>query len=146
MIWRAARHRSQFPEYYHYDLGTISHCAGETQCFTRHILDGDLAITNFLDSDFTFLNKRLARHYGLEVPEEIVNDASKFVRVELPDDRRGGLLGHASVLTVTANGIDTSPVVRGVWLLENILGTPPNPPPPDVEPLDLDVRGVWTIC
>ena len=54
-------------------------------------------------------------------------------------------MGQASVLTVTANGIDTSPVVRGVWLLENILGTPPSPPPPDVEPLDPDIRGAKTI-
>lgn len=135
--------RNLFSQYYHYDLGTAMR--RETQYFTRHILDENLPITNFLDSDFTFINKRLAWHYGLEVPDAIVNDASKFIRIDLPDNRRGGLLGHASVLTVTANGIDTSPVVRGVWLLENILGTPPNPPPPDVEPLDPDVRGATTI-
>jgi hypothetical protein len=69
----------------------------------------------------------------------------EFQLVNLTDRRRGGLLGQGSVLTVTANGIDTSPVVRGVWLLENILGTPPNPPPPDVEPLDPDIRGAQTI-
>jgi hypothetical protein len=70
---------------------------------------------------------------------------NKFQKVSLTDRRRGGLLGQASILTVTANGIDTSPVVRGVWLLENILGTPPSPPPPDVEPIDPDVRGAATI-
>jgi len=61
------------------------------------------------------------------------------------DERCGGLLGQASVLTVTANGIDTSPVTRDVWILENMLGTPPSPPPPDVEPLDPDIRGEKTI-
>src|SRR5262249_25650575 len=84
----------------------------------------------------------LARHYGLAPPQ-----GHGFAKVHLSDARRhrGGLLGQASVLTVTANGIDTSPVVRGIWLLENILGTPPSPPPPDVEPLDPDVRGATTI-
>ena len=65
--------------------------------------------------------------------------------MQLNDPKRGGLLGHASVLTATSNGIETSPVVRGVWILENILGTPPAPPPPDVEPLEPDIRGSKTI-
>ncbi len=95
---------------------------------------------NFLDGDFTFVNRPLARLYGIEPPE-----GPGFQRVSLADRRRGGLLGQASVLTLTANGIDTSPVVRGVWLLDNLLGTPPSPPPPDVEPLDPDVRGATTI-
>ncbi|RPF77755.1 MAG: DUF1588 domain-containing protein, partial [Verrucomicrobia bacterium TMED71] len=63
----------------------------------------------------------------------------------IPDNRRSGILGQASILTVTANGIDTSPVVRGVWMLENLLGTPPSPPPPDVEPFDPDTRGTTSI-
>jgi hypothetical protein len=112
----------------------------ETVLFARYLLDENLPIENFIDSEFTFLNKSLARHYGLQPPNGV-----GFERVSLTDRRRGGLLGQASVLTVTANGIDTSPVVRGVWLLENILGTPPSPPPPDVEPLDPDVRGAITI-
>jgi hypothetical protein len=78
--------------------------------------------------------------YGIDAP-----DGNGFQRVSLHDRRRGGLLGQASVLTVTANGIDTSPVVRGVWILENLLASPPSPPPPDVEPLDPDVRGAKTI-
>ena len=135
--------RDAFSEYYHYDLGTAM--LEETRLFTRHLLDENLSIENFLDSDFTFVNKRLAWHYDLPVPEEIALDAGKFQLVRLSDPRRGGLLGQASVMTVTANGIDTSPVIRGVWLLENILGTPPSPPPPDVEPLDPDVRGAQTI-
>jgi hypothetical protein len=104
------------------------------------LLDNNLSIANFLDSDFTFVNKPLAKHYGMKPPE-----GSGFQKVSVNDHRRGGLLGQASVLTVTANGIDTSPVVRGVWLLENIFGTPPSPPPPDVEPLDPDIRGATTI-
>ena len=58
---------------------------------------------------------------------------------------RGGLLGQASILTLTANGVDTSPVIRGIWVLESLLGTPPSPPPPDVEPIDPDVRGAKTM-
>ncbi len=112
----------------------------ETFLFTRHVIDENLGIVNFLDSDFTFVNKPLARLYGLQPPS-----SSEFELVRFQDRRRGGLLGQASILTLTANGIDTSPVVRGVWLLENILGTPPSPPPPDVEPLDPDVRGATTI-
>ena len=94
----------------------------------------------FLDSDFTFVNKALADLYGFDGVE-----GDDFRRVDLDDPRRGGLLGQASVLTVTANGVDTSPVLRGVWLLENLLGTPPAPPPPDVEPLNPDIRGAITI-
>jgi hypothetical protein len=130
--------RSKFTDFYHYDLDNAMR--QETRLFTRHLLDNNLSVVNFLDSDFTFVNKSLARLYGCEPPM-----GSGFVRVTLSDRHRGGLLGQASVLTVTANGIDTSPVVRGVWLLENILGTPPSPPPPDVEPLDPDIRGAKTI-
>ena len=112
----------------------------ETHLFTQHLLDKNLSIVNFLDADFTFVNKPLARLYGIDPPS-----SHGFELVQLSDRRRGGLPGQASVLTVTANGIDTSPVVRGVWLLENIFGTPPSPPPPDVEALDPDIRGAKTI-
>lgn len=130
--------RRQFRAYYHYDLGSAMR--RETHLFTRHLIDKNLSVVNFLDSDFTFVNRRLAEFYGMDPPRE-----KGFHRVKVKDRRRGGLLGQASVLTVTANGIDTSPVVRGVWLLENVLGTPPSPPPPDVEPLDPDLRGAKTI-
>ena len=130
--------RGDFAAFYHYDLdGAMRR---ETHLFTRHLIDKNLSLFNFLDSDFTFVNKPLAQLYGIQPPSE-----PGFQQVELSDRRRGGLLGQASVLTVTANGIDTSPVVRGVWLLENLLGTPPSPPPPDVEPLDPDIRGAKTI-
>ncbi len=130
--------RGDFRAFYHYDLGTAMR--RETFMFTRHLIDQNLSLVNFIDADFTFVNKPLAKLYGIQPPDE-----AGFQLVQLTDRRRGGLLGQASVLTVTANGIDTSPVVRGVWMLENFLGTPPSPPPPDVEPLDPDVRGAKTI-
>ena len=160
--------RSIFRDYYQYDLRTAMQ--QETRLFTKYLLDHNLTISNFLDSDFTFVNQALARHYGIDLavsglPSDTVPSSTAFGTgqvtaesgrsklsgdedfrmVRTGDRRRGGLLGQASVMTVSANGIDTSPVVRGVWLLENILGTPPSPPPPDVEPLDPDVRGATTI-
>lgn len=113
----------------------------ETRKYFGNLLERNGPIDDFLDSDYTFVNGPLAKHYGLS---GIHGDV--FRRVNLPaDSPRGGLLGQASVLTVTANGVETSPVVRGVWVLENILGTPPSPPPPDVEPLEPDTRGATTI-
>ena len=86
-------------------------------------------------------NPALARHYGIE---GVSGDT--FQRVALqPGSRRGGLLGHGSILTLTSNGVETQPVLRGVWVLENLLGTPPSPPPPDVQPVEPDTRGVTTI-
>ncbi len=115
----------------------------ETTAFFRHMLNEDLPLRNFIDSDFTFLNADLARHYGLP---GAVNTTALFQRVSLPGSRhRGGLLGQTSVLTASANGVDTSPVVRGIWILENLLGTPPSPPPPDVEVPEPDARGALTI-
>ncbi|MEM9159286.1 MAG: DUF1592 domain-containing protein [Verrucomicrobiota bacterium] len=112
----------------------------ETERFTRDLLDTNGKIVRFLDADYSFLNGPLAALYGVKGVQ-----GNEFRRVDLSDKRRGGLLGQASVLTVTANGVDTSPVYRGIWLLENLLGTPPSPPPPDVEPLDPDIRGATTI-
>ena len=113
----------------------------ETQTFFRHVLQENLPLRTFLDSDFTFVNGGLARLYGIEG----INGAD-FRKVSLKSNpRRGGLMGHASILTASANGIDTSPVIRGIWVLENILGTPPSPPPPDVESLEPDIRGATTI-
>lgn len=113
----------------------------ETRKYFANLLATNGPLEDFLDSDYTFVNGPLAKHYDLaDVHGE------SFRRVNLPPgSHRGGLLGHASVLTVTANGVETSPVVRGVWVLENILGTPPSPPPPDVEPLEPDTRGSTTV-
>lgn len=113
----------------------------ETHRFFRHLLDHNLSILNFIDSDFTFLNPPLARHY--RIPGIT---AEGFQKVALhAGDHRGGLLGQGSVLTATSNGVETQPVLRGVWILNNLLGTPPSPPPPDVDPIEPDTRGVTSI-
>jgi hypothetical protein len=113
----------------------------ETHLFFADLLESNGSILNFLDSDYAFLNDALAKHYGIEGVQ-----GEHFRKVILgPADHRGGLLGQGSVLTLTANGIETSPVVRGIWVLENILGTPPPPPPPDVQPLEPDTRGTTSI-
>jgi hypothetical protein len=113
----------------------------ETQRFFREVLVENLSIGNFINSDFAMLNDRLAKHYGISGVE-----GGEIRRVKLPrDSHRGGLLTQASILTITSNGTTTSPVVRGVWMLENILGQPSLPPPPintDIEP---DIRGASTI-
>ncbi len=113
----------------------------ETRLFFADLVESNGSIVNLLDSDYTFVNDALAKHYGID---DVYGE--HFQRVALqPKHHRGGLLGQGSVLTLTANGIETSPVVRGVWVLENIFGTPPSPPPPDVEPLEPDTRGTTTI-
>ncbi|MEM9585728.1 MAG: DUF1592 domain-containing protein [Planctomycetota bacterium] len=134
----AAPERSAFRDYYQFDLLTAMR--RETFLFTRHLIDHDLSIDHFLQSDITFVDAGLARLYEVELPE-----GRGFRKVTFDEPRRGGLLGQASVLTVTANGVETSPVTRGVWVLENLLGSPPSPPPPDVEPLDPDTRGAKSI-
>ena len=113
----------------------------ETELFFTEILTHDLSLTNFVASDFSMLNGRLARHYGIPGVE-----GWEFRRTPLPpDSHRGGVLTMASVLKVTANGTYTSPVMRGVWVLERILGTPPAPPPENVASLVPDIRGATTI-
>lgn len=102
----------------------------ETQLFIEHELQQDRALVNMLRANYTFANERLAEHYG--IPDVY---GVHFRPVSYPDDTRSGLLGHASILTITSYANRTSPVVRGVWLLENFLGTPPAPPPPDVPSL-----------
>jgi len=100
----------------------------ETELLFGNVLRQDLSILELLDADYTFVDERLARHYGIPNIR-----GSRFRRVELDDDSRGGLLGHGSVLTVTSAPNRTSPVSRGAWILENILGTPPPSPPAGVE-------------
>jgi hypothetical protein len=109
--------------------------------FVADALKHNRPLKHLLNSSTTFVNGSLARHYGLT---NVVGDEFRKVSFSA-DRRRAGLLGHASVLTATANGVETSPVVRGVWVLENILGTPPSPPPPDVPPIEPDTRGATTI-
>ena len=113
----------------------------ETQLFFEEVLRGDLSLLNFTDSDWTMLNERLATLYG--VPGV---DGSAFRRVKLPPGcHRGGVMTQASILKVTADGTRTSPVLRGKWILERILGKPPAPPPPDVPAIEPDIRGATTI-
>jgi mono/diheme cytochrome c family protein len=113
----------------------------ETTLFFDEVLKQDLPITNFVASDFTFLNARLARHYGIPGIE-----GTEMRKVMLqPESHRGGVLTMGSVLKVTANGTTTSPVLRGSWVLERILGTPPPKPPPDIEAIEPDIRGATTI-
>lgn len=117
----------------------------EARLFFRSLLDENGSVANFLDADYTFIDKKLANLYQL--PEkETLRLSDGFRRVKLTGTKkRGGLLGMAGVLTVSANGVDTSPVTRGVWVLENLLGTPPPPPPDEVPAIDADVSGATTI-
>jgi hypothetical protein len=104
--------------------------AGEAEAFFEFVVQNDRPITDFIDADYTFVNSRLARHYGISGVT-----GSQFTKVKLPDGRRGGVVTMASTLTVTSNPTRTSPVKRGKWILENVLGTPPPPPAPDVPEL-----------
>ena len=113
----------------------------ETRLFFRELLDRNLGVRHFIKSDFTFLNRRLARHYGIDGVA-----GEKMRLVDLPEDSvRGGLMTQASILKVTANGTFTSPVKRGNFVLTSLLGTPPNPPPSDIGAIEPDIRGAVTI-
>lgn len=134
--------RNDFETYY--SKGLENAFKLETQYFTRDLILHNASTLNYLDSNYSYLNQALATHYGLgdiSPPAE----AHRFRKVTLKEPQRGGLLGMGSVLTITANGIETSPVIRGVFLLENILGTPPPPPPDDVPAIDPDVRGAQSM-
>jgi uncharacterized protein DUF1592/uncharacterized protein DUF1588/uncharacterized protein DUF1587/uncharacterized protein DUF1585/uncharacterized protein DUF1595 len=102
----------------------------ETQLFLESMLREDRSVLDLLKADYTFLNERLARHYG--IPDVY---GSQFRRVTLTDENRKGLMGQGSILTVTSYASRTSPTLRGKWLLENILGSPPPPPPNNVPSL-----------
>ena len=117
----------------------------ETRLMFRHLLHNNGSINDLLEANYTFVDKSLAKHYRLPEASKL-RFADGFRKVKLdPQRHRGGLLGMASVLTVSANGVETSPVTRGVWVSENILGVIP-PPPPDVVPsIEADVRGAKTI-
>ena len=118
-----------FPDF---DEGLREAMRLETELFVESIIREDRNVTEFLTADYTFVNERLARHYGIPHVQ-----GSYFRRITVLGGTRGGLLGQASILTVTAYPHRTSPVLRGKWVLENILGTPPPPPPPDVPPLEV---------
>jgi hypothetical protein len=112
----------------------------ETRLFVAELLRNDLPVRNIVDSDFSFLNERLAKHYGLPGLK-----GAKMRKVTLPKDFvRGGLMTQASVLKVTANGTTTSPVLRGYWITERIMGYQ-IPPPPPVASVEPDIRGAITL-
>jgi cytochrome c5 len=102
----------------------------ETELFLESVIREDRSVLDLLSADYTFVNERLARHYG--IPNIY---GSQFRRITLASDERRGLLGQASILTVTSLATRTAPVQRGKWILESVLGTPPNPPPANVPPL-----------
>ena len=125
--------KNLFPEF---DESLRSAMREETERFFAAVVSEDRSALDFLDADFTFVNERLARHYEIA---DVRGD--EFRRVQLAGEQRGGVLTHASVLAVTSNPTRTSPVKRGKWVLENLLGAPPPPPPPGVPELKDSAKG-----
>jgi mono/diheme cytochrome c family protein len=123
----------KFPEW---DAALRDAMKTETRMFFEGVLRENRPVSDFLDARYTYLNARLAKHYG--IPN--VN-GPEFRRVELTTDQRGGILSQAGVLTVSSYPTRTSPVIRGKYVLGNILGTPPPPPPADVPPIDESAVG-----
>ena len=129
-----------YSDYYLDDL-LIESALAETQLFFAELLRGDLPTRQIIASDFAMLNEKLATHYGLNKVYGVV-----LQRVAINKNSvRGGLLTQAAVLKVTANGTTTSPVLRGAWIMERILGQPLPPPPASVVAIDPDIRGAVTI-
>lgn len=127
--------------YVEYDEMLAWSMPNETYRFFREVLDRDLPTSSFVSTDWTFLNSRLARHYGIPGVEGL-----ELRKATLPPDaHRGGVITHGSILKLTTNSSYTSPVKRGAWILERIIGKPPSPPPPDVKAVEPDIRGATTI-
>ncbi len=113
----------------------------ETRRYFEALIDENLPVRNLVTSDFAMLNNRLAKHYGIDQV-----DHAEVKRVALPKESvRGGLLSQASILKVSANGTNTSPVIRGVWVMERILGQTPPPPPAGIPGVEPDIRGASTL-
>jgi hypothetical protein len=130
--------RQLYPEY---DDILRSSMIQEVYLFFEEVLKNDLSLTNFVSSDFSIMNERLAEHYGIMGVEGL-----EFRKVALPaNSHRGGVMAMAAIMKVTANGTTTSPIVRGSWVLDRILGTPPPRPPANVEAVEPDIRGATTI-
>ncbi len=113
----------------------------ETHAFLDKLLRENAPVQELVGADYTYLNSRLARYYDID---GVVGDDLQLVTLSA-DSRRGGLLSHGSILKVTANGTDTSPVLRGVWLCDKVLGIPIPPPPQNVPAIEPDIRGATTI-
>lgn len=130
--------RKLYPEFSPYLQDSMVH---ETHAYFRELLEKDLDASHLVRSDFAMLNEKLAVHYGIDGVS-----GSEIRRVELPPDcPRGGFLTQASILKITANGTTTSPVPRGAFVMERLLGQPPDPPPPNIPAVEPDVRGATTI-
>jgi mono/diheme cytochrome c family protein len=125
--------RTKFTEFTDYTRMSMKK---ETELFFEHILRADRSILDFIDANYTFLNQRLAEFYGIPGVK-----GHEFRKVDLTGTHRGGVLAQASVLTVSSYANRTSPVLRGKWILENLLNAPPPPPPPDVPVLDEQAVG-----
>jgi len=128
-----------YPEY---DKELESAMVDETQGFMAEMFYQDLPLSNLIDSDWAILNERLAKHYGIE---GVKGPEFRKVKLDKSQTVRGGLLTQASILTVTSNGTTTSPILRGVWMLDYFLGTPAPPPPPDVPVIEPDIRGATNV-
>ncbi len=124
----------------------------ETRRFFGYVLQENRSIRDFIDSDYTFVNEALASHYDMPFPGTKVRlgktdtPRTEMFRVSIPPgSMRGGLLGQGSILTLTANGVETSPIIRGHWILKELLGTPPPPPPKEVPAIAPDINGALTV-
>ncbi|MGE9267688.1 MAG: DUF1592 domain-containing protein [Verrucomicrobiales bacterium] len=127
--------------YFEYDRFLQDSMLRETTAYFAELVRENLPVSHLVKADFTFLNNRLAEHYGIEGVE-----SPEMAKVALPENSpRGGFLSQASVLKVSANGTNTSPVRRGVWVLERILGQTPAPPPPGTPGIEPDIRGATTL-
>ena len=130
--------RRMFPDF---DAIVQNSMLAETHAYLETMLRDDLSVTHLIESDFTFLNSRLARFYEID---GIAGDRLERVPLE-PEHRRGGVLTQGAILKVTANGTNTSPVIRGVWIAERLLGEEIPPPPDNVPAIEPDIRGANTI-
>ncbi len=135
--------RGLFPEFDPYLQWSM---VEETRSFFRELIDKNLPVRNLIRSDFAMINERLAEHYGIVDQRGGRVSGPEIRRVELPEGSlRGGVLSQAAILKVSANGTNTSPVVRGVWVTQRILGVTPAPPPPGVPGVEPDSRGAVTL-
>ncbi len=136
--------QKKFPAFYrisHGYTGTRDAIVKEPVLYFKHLLSNNLSASFLVDADFTIAHDSLADFYGIPA---VNSSAFQMVRLD-PGQKRGGLLGMAAVLAASANGVDTSPVVRGIYVLDNLLGRPPEPPPPGIKLPDPDIRGTTTI-
>jgi mono/diheme cytochrome c family protein len=118
-------------QYPNYDLQLADDMKRETEMFFANLVKENRSVTELFSADYSFMNESLAKHYGINGVS-----GTQFRMVKYPDNKRAGLLGHGSVLTLTSHANRTSPVLRGKWVMEVLLGAPPPPPPPDVPDLE----------